>query len=165
MPIIAKESSGDFTPAPEGLHQAVCVDVVDLGMQDNPFQPGQKRRRGRIVWQIDELMDSGERFTASRVFTISLNEQGALRPFLEAWRGKRFTPEELRGFDLERLIGANCQLQIIHEPRREGGVFANVSNALPLPKGVEKLVPAGYVRVADRTTEPEAPTEHEEAEF
>ena len=88
MPIIAKESSGDFTPAPEGLHQAVCVDVVDLGMQDNPFQPGQKRRRVRIVWQINELMENGDRFTASRIFTNSLNEQGALRPSLEAWRGR-----------------------------------------------------------------------------
>ena len=165
MPIIAKESSGDFTPAPEGLHQAVCVDVVDLGMQDNPFQPGQKRRRVRIVWQINELMENGDRFTASRIFTNSLNEQGALRPFLEAWRGRRFTPEELRGFDLEKLIGANCQLQVIHKPRQEGGVFANVQTALPLIKGAEKMAPVNYVRASDQVSEPEAPTEHEEAEF
>ena len=32
MPIYAKQKSGDFVPAPEGLWPAVCVDVVDKGM-------------------------------------------------------------------------------------------------------------------------------------
>jgi len=33
MAIIAKDNRKEFTPAPEGLHQAVCVDVVDLARQ------------------------------------------------------------------------------------------------------------------------------------
>ena len=35
MAIIAKEPERSFTPCPEGLHHAVCVDVVDLGVLQN----------------------------------------------------------------------------------------------------------------------------------
>jgi hypothetical protein len=43
MSIIAKSNKKDFTPAPEGLHSAVCCDVVDLGLQ---LRSGVKTRRG-----------------------------------------------------------------------------------------------------------------------
>lgn len=32
MGIIAKAPEKNFAPAPEGLHHAVCVDVIDLGL-------------------------------------------------------------------------------------------------------------------------------------
>ena len=47
MSIIAKKELSTFTPAPEGLHQAVCCDVVDLGLKNTPW--GDKHKI-RIVW-------------------------------------------------------------------------------------------------------------------
>jgi hypothetical protein len=37
MPIMVRDNKKAFTPAPEGLHQAVCVDVVDLGLAEGPW--------------------------------------------------------------------------------------------------------------------------------
>ena len=39
MAIFAKNNSKQFIPAPEGLHQAVCCDLIDMGLQDNKFGP------------------------------------------------------------------------------------------------------------------------------
>lgn len=155
MPIIARDNTTDFEPAPEGLHQAVCVDVVDLGEIESQWG---KRHYIQIRWQIDEVRDDGKPFLAMRRFALSLHEKSTLRPFLEAWRGKRFTAEELRGFDLEKLIGANCQLQIIHAAK-DGRVFANVQSAVPLMKGVPRLEVRDYQRVSERTPEAEPPPE------
>ena len=41
MSLIAKDSGtggGDYTPVPEGTHQAICNMVVDLGLQEISFQ-------------------------------------------------------------------------------------------------------------------------------
>ena len=47
---------------------------------------------------------------------------------------------------LEKLIGAPCQLQIIHN-----GEYANVQAVVPAGKGVPRLmVPEDYVRECDQ---------------
>ncbi|MHA1379626.1 MAG: hypothetical protein ACTSRG_14730 [Candidatus Helarchaeota archaeon] len=45
---------------------------------------------------------------------MSLHAKATMRKFLESWRGKKFTKEELEGFDLQKILGKPCQLQIIH---------------------------------------------------
>lgn len=135
-------------PAPAGLHDAVCVDVVDLG--EVPSAYGVKHKV-RLVWQLGTTDASGRRFELSRVYTLSLDERAALRQALESWRSKKFTDAELDGgFDLEKVLGVNCQLQAIHEPGGDGETYANVSAVLPARKGVAKLAPVNYVRQKDR---------------
>jgi len=145
MPIIAK-GDGNFTPAPAGLHQAVCVDVVDLGIKETKW--GDKHKV-QIRWQIDKVNEKGKSFLVVQNYTLSLNEKAGLRKHLDAWRGKKFTKEELEGFDLESLIGVNCQLQVVHN-EYDGKVFANVQAVVPLGKGMEKMEPEDYVRTIDR---------------
>src|SRR3990167_10646077 len=147
--MILTEPKSSFIPAPEGLHQAVCVDFVDLGIMDTPWG---KKAKCRIVWQIEETMDNGERYLVSAMYTASLSEKGALRPLLEAWRGRKFGEKELEGFDSENLIGANAQLQIVHveSKKTKGNWFANVQAIVPLGKGTPKLVVEGYVRQKNR---------------
>ena len=171
MPIIASEG-GDRPLAPEGLHPAVCCDVVDLGLVLNKF--GKKQHKVYIRWQLDVVdPETGERHEATRRYTLSL-WQSNLAKDLQSWRGKPFTPEEKKGFDLERLLGANCQLQIVHE-ERNGTVYANVNAVVPppkrapdlpgqpLPPPVPKLMVVNYVRVKDREpddAEPVAAPQH-----
>ena len=159
MPIIAKNNQREYTPAPEGLHQAVCVDVVDLGLEETKWG---KKEKVRIAWQTeatysDENTQKEKRFVVVSKYTLSLNEKATLRHHLEAWRGKKFTKEELRGFDLEVLIGANCQLQIIHNIADDGRTYANIQAVVPLGKGMTKLQPLEYTRVKDRQTGEEQP--------
>lgn len=148
MPIIVREPESKFTPAPEGLYQAVCVDAIDLGIVNTQW--GDKPKV-ELRWQLDaENPDTGKRFEVRARYTASLNEKANLRKHLEMWRGRKFTNEELQGFDLEKLIGVNCQLQVIHNLSDEGKTYANVQAIVPLNPRVPKMVPLDYVRERDR---------------
>lgn len=173
MPIIVKANKErTFRNPPEGFWQAVCVDVVDMGLQEMTWKGHTKEvHRGRIVWQIPETFEFEDpdthekktaRYTISKFYTMSLHEKAELRKNLEAWRSKPFTDEELKGFDLEVLIGVNCQIGIIHRVT-DNGTYANVSTIAPPPKGMkdeDKLKPLDYTRVKDRL--PKDGEEHED---
>jgi len=157
MSIIAS-SGRTFTPAPEGLWNATIVDVVDLGDIKTDF--GTKHFI-RLVMEIDHLMEDGKPFICSKRFTLSLHEKAGLRKTLVAIRGKQFTPDELKAFDLERCLGAPCQVVIEHL-EKEGEIYGNVTSFL---KGKKRMVPSGaYTRVINRDkASPYAPAPHGKA--
>jgi hypothetical protein len=148
MPIIVK-GGGDFVPAPEGMHSACCVDAVDLGDRETPW--GMKHKVA-LVWEIAVKMEDGKPFTVRKWYTASLNEKSNLYKDLCAWRGRPFTAQELKGFDIEKVVGTPCQVFVEHS-EKEGQVFANVRVVTKAPTG-PKLTPSGqYVRVKDRPKE------------
>lgn len=147
MPIYAREPESKYSACPEGLYQAVCVDVIDLGTMATQW--GDKPKC-RLVWQIDETDETGRRYEVRQMYTLSLSEKSTLRKHLESWRGKKFSPPELRGFDLEKLIGANCQIQIIHNVSDEGRTFANVQAVVPHNPKAPTIMPLDYLRERDR---------------
>ncbi len=109
---------GSFTPAPVGTHVARCVKLIDLGTQHGEYK-GQPTRRNQVlvVWELpDETIEiEGEQkpITTSRFYTNSLGEKANLRHDLESWRGRMFTDDELRQFDLETILGVPCLLTIV----------------------------------------------------
>ena len=145
----------NIPPHPEGQFAAKCIDIVDLGMVEMTWQ-GQTRRKHRIFLRFfcgqyfeDE---SGERrpLWIDKYFTLSLHENSALRPFLEAWRGRKFTEEELRGFNVAKLLHADALIQVSHNITPEK-TYANIDSIMRLPKGMEPApMLEGYVRVKDR---------------
>lgn len=151
MPIYASAGSGtSFTPAPAGTHQAVCVDVIDRGQQPNPFKPGTTQAKIDIAWQIAETRDDGKAYLVFKRYTLSLNEKASLRHDLESWRGRPFTTDEERRFDVESVIGANCLISIQHNTKGDK-TYANVMSVMPLLKGMPKIFAADYIRVCERT--------------
>lgn len=143
MPLVIKEQEGHFEPAPPGLHQAVCVDVVDLGIVQGKFGAKSKLK---LVWQLKSKNSKGERFQARATYTQSLFEGSNLRRDLESWRGRAFTEEERKGFDVEKLIGVNCQLALKQEKSKSTGrTYAKVTAVLPPVKGAA-MKPEGYER-------------------
>ena len=142
MVTIAKDSGGrEFEPVPQGTHAAVCDMVVDMGIQDG----GQYAPKHKVYlrWQIPgervEFEKDGEKVNKpaviGRTLTLSLSEKGNLRPMLEAWRGRRFTAEELRGFDVSSVLGKACMLNVVHEDKG-GKTYANIAGLLAMPKGI-----------------------------
>lgn len=121
---------------PAGSLPARCCHVIDLGTQTLDYQGEAKQvHKIAIAWQLEERKIDGTPFVVSRRFTASLHEKAALRAFLEAWRGKPFTPEELKGFALPRLINAPCLLNIVHA-EHGGNTYADIKGASPLPRGM-----------------------------
>lgn len=143
MALTVKESSGggNYAPAPAGAHIARCYRIVDLGTQENTFK-GEVKKQHQIMisWELpNELMTDGEMagkpFTISQRFTASLSEKAKLRAVLESWRGRKFTPAELNGFNLENIIGKPCMINIVHV-ERDGKSYANIASVMQIPGGM-----------------------------
>ena len=149
MAIYVRKKEKEYSPAPEGLQAAVCCDVVDLGLIETGFG---KQEKIEIRWQLEDVdPKSNKRFMVTQRYTPSLHEKSKLRPLLESWRGKKFSKEELKQFDIEKLIGANCQLSIVHNIKDEGEVYANVQAIVPAARNSARLYPdRDYVRMQDR---------------
>lgn len=128
--------------APEGSHPARCIAVVDLGTQTSEFNGEMRSRRALwIQWELPGEARTtgafaGEVFRVGSIYTRSLHPKSSLRADLESWRGKSFTAEELKQFDIARLLGTPCLLQV---GRNEKG-RARVNAVMSLPKGM--TVPA-----------------------
>ena len=152
MSMIVK-GSGDFEPAPPGLHAAVCIDVADRGMVETAY--GLKHRLV-IVWALAAKMKSGKPYIVQKSYNWALHPKSTLAADLSSWRGRAFSEEEMvKGFDMEILIGKACYVSI-QQNVRNGQTYANVVAVVPLPKEVPAPIPdPTYKRRQDR--EPAAP--------
>src|SRR5215469_5879253 len=112
MPIFMPPTTGSFSPCPEGSFIAICYRIVDLGTQEVVFQGHAKYTRQLLLsWELpEELMSDGRPFTISKKYTYSSHPKASLRKDLESWRGKRFSDDEIEGFDIGNLIGVGCML-------------------------------------------------------
>lgn len=110
MSLTVKDNGGDFLPPPEGLHIARCYVLVDLGIQVNQTY-GNSLPKILVGWELmDAFMEDGKPFIQMQRYTASLSKKSNLRALLEAWRGKSFTPEELKGFKLKSILGTTCYI-------------------------------------------------------
>lgn len=140
MGLVIKESAG-YEPIPAGVHRAVCYAVVDLGVQMTKGQYAKETHQVVLGWELpDETDDNGTRRCIYKTYTASLDKRANLRNTLEAWRGKAFTDEERAGFDLSKIIGINCQIQIVHEDR-DGKTYSNIKSIMGPGKGAEIFKP------------------------
>lgn len=138
------KSNSDYIPAPQGLFESVCVDVEDLGMVDGMYGPKHKLR---VIWELSEKMADGRPFTVSQRYTASLHKQSTLFSHLTSWRGRPFTKDEMREFEMDNVIGASCQLLVKHTDR-DGIIYANVTDVLPAKAPIKAS--GKHVRMKDR---------------
>lgn len=138
MGLTATANSKPRTPAPEGTHIATCVQVIDLGTQFSEFYQ-KDSHKVLIGWELPNEPnkdDENKPYLVWKRYTLSLNQKAALRQHLEAWRGRKFTAEELVAFHLKNILGKSCQLTLIHSDPQEGQVYANVAGIIGIPKNM-----------------------------
>ena len=135
---VSEGAAGSYTPPEAGTFAARCVKLIDLGTQVSTFEGEAKSAHklliGFEITDSDNRRDDGTPHIVSKRFTASLHPKAALRKFLEAWRGKPFTPAELAAFDLKVLLGQPCLLGIVHDSKADR-TYANLSSCMKLPKG------------------------------
>lgn len=139
--------AGAYVPPPEGLQDAVCVDVIDLGMvAQNDFKTGLPKlvHQMKVVFEVAAKMDDGRSFTIGKWYTVSLHEKANLSKDLKAWFGK--TPPVDKPWDAECLKGQPCQLLIDHNKRDDGSIGAR---ATVRKAGATKLKPSGTYKRPD----------------
>ena len=154
MGFIAKDSGGgDFKKVPPGAYIGRCYSLIDLGTQHTSGQYGDKQQHKiRIAWELFGEDEQGNQLTIdvdgkqmpmtiSKSYTVSLHEKAGLRKDLAAWRGKDFTDEEAKAFDVSRLIGAYCMVNATTS-ETNGKTYTNVAGLTPLPGALKNAKPA-----------------------
>lgn len=139
--LIAKENTERIPILAEGMYDAVCTMLIDMGVQNNT-RFGTSSRKVRIVWDIIgqtiKINDKEMPRQISKEFTNSLSDKSNLRKALQSWRGKSFTQQELKGFDLRRILGAGAVIQVMHKTG-ENGEYAYIETIIPYTKGKNSL--------------------------
>jgi len=154
MAFIAKDSGGgNFKKVPPGAYIGRCYKLIDLGTQRGEFQGESKiAHKVQIGWELFGDDDQGQPLTVdvdgrqmpmtiTKSYTLSLHEKAGLRKDLAAWRGKDFTDDEAKGFDVSKLIGAYCMVNCTHS-ESNGKTYTNVAGLTPLPGALKNAKPA-----------------------
>ena len=79
--------------------------------------------------------------TISKSYTVSLHEKAGLRKDLAAWRGRDFTDDEAKAFDVSKLLGAYCMVNVTTS-ETNGKTYSNVAGLTPLPGALKNAKPA-----------------------
>jgi len=145
--------NGNFKRVPAGVFIGRCYSLIDLGTQVTDGQYGQKmQHKIRIGWELFGEDEQGQPLTVdvdgkqmpmviSKSYTVSLHEKASLRKDLAAWRGRDFTEEEAKAFDVSKLIGAYCMINVTTS-ETNGKTYSNVAGITPLPGALKNSKPA-----------------------
>jgi len=147
MGLTAKADEGSsFIPVPPGMHLARCYRIIDLGTQESTYM-GNVKHVPRVLFQFEVhsedadgkalVTSNGEPMTVSKTFTLSLAEKATMRRDLQTWRGKEFTKEELRGFELKNVLGQWAMITVA-ENESNGKTYTNIANINPVPATIKK---------------------------
>jgi len=147
---VSDNGGGDFKRVPAGVHIGRCFRIVDLGTQEETYEGESKlMQKLAIYWELhgeDEegkplMNDDGEPMTIWKEYTASLGKKAKLRSDLESWRGKPFTDEEAKGFDVPKLLGQYCMVNVTHKTSQAGKTYATVTSLTPLPAALRHSKP------------------------
>ena len=128
-------------PIEPGMYGATCYAAIDRGTHhDEKFD--KDKRELTLIFEIPEVRIDIEKDgetkslprALSKTYTLSLHEKAKLRKDLQSWRGRAFTAEELKGFDLMNVVGKPCLLNLVTS---ECGNYTNIDGINPLMKGME----------------------------
>jgi len=134
MSIVAKgsEKSSSFPSVSVGVHKARCVKVIDLGTQKKVFEDKVSwKHEVMVVFETpDQTNNTSEPLTISKWYNLTLHEKSNLGIDLTSWRGRAFSETEKKGFDIVKLVGVPCLLNVI-----QGNKNNQIGSVMPLPKG------------------------------
>ena len=117
MSIVATTNDGGmaYPQVSSGVHKARCIRVIDLGTQRQEYSGEVSwKRQVMLIWEVPEQDNmNGEPLTISKFYTLSLHEKSNLGADLSSWRGRAFTETEKQGFDISKLAGVPCLLNVV----------------------------------------------------
>ena len=156
MGFIAQEGSnggGNFKRTPAGNHIGRCYSLIDLGTQRSEGAFGVKdQHKIMLRWELFGEDEEGQPLvvdvdgkmmpmTISKRYTLSLHEKSSLRKDLASWRGRDFTEEEAKAFDVSALLGAYCMVNVT-ESETNGKTYSNVAGLSRIPAALKNSKPA-----------------------
>jgi len=152
MGFTAKDTGGGFRQIPPGAYIGRCFSIIDMGTQTNE-KFGKTAHKLQLKWEVFGEDEAGQPLTVTwegrtmpmtigKSYTVSLHEKAGLRKDLAAWRGRDFTADEAKAFDVSKLLGAYCMINVTHS-ETNGKVYSNVAGLSPLPGALKNSKPEG----------------------
>lgn len=137
----------NFEVAPTGMHLARCYRIIGLGTQKSEYM-GEVKYLPKVMlgWEIHGTnddgtpmrMQDGRPFAMFKNYTLSWSEKATLRIDLQSWRGKPFSQEEMRRFDLKNVLNAWCMINVIEKQGLDGKMYVNVGSVTPVPAMIKQ---------------------------
>lgn len=149
MSLIVRHSESDaapITPLEDGVHNAVCIGIFDVGYQfSEKFNT--TSRKAVLFFEVEATIEDegafkGKRYTVNREFTLSTSPKSTLRKTLDAWIGgiddKIADFKEKNGYEgldfEELLIGQPALVQTQQNVSQAGKTYSNIVSITKLPK-------------------------------
>jgi len=149
------EPKESFEKAPPGMYQAVCCEIVDLGLANKSFRDTQTQENKtrqvheyQYIFQLNKISpETGKRYEIrSKPFNAFglYTERGDFRPFLLQWRGHDLTAEEMKppGVDID-LTGRNAMISVVHNVSGDR-TYVNIGSITPLMEGMAEIQSLDY---------------------
>lgn len=161
MPLNIKDAKkgAPAVTCPTGAHLARCYGLVDLGTHTTDGRFGKKtNRKIRFSFELPEekhIFDEKrgpEPLVIHHLTNFTSGPKSQLIKMLTGWRGKVFTPQELEDFDLKKVLGKACLLNVVHN-EKDGVIYANIENVTPVPAKWRDQMPSPINRQVYYETE------------
>ena len=149
MPLIVKDTS-DFIGVPAGMHLARCYRIVDKGTQkgfqdqDQPTVMLQFEIHGEDENGKPLVTTDGRPLSISKSYNCTLAEKSNLRKDLQMWRGKEFTEDERKRFELKNILGHWAMLTVTRK-ESNGKTYSRIDAISSVPRSVKEMgLPQGF---------------------
>jgi hypothetical protein len=128
-----------------GNYVARCYKMIQIGTVKETINGTDKMlHKVRIGWELPTELrvfkeENGEQpVVIDKEYTLSMSEKSNLRQMLKSWRGKDFTEEEAKAFDITVLLGKPCLINIIHKPSKTDPArhYEEISGITTIVKGM-----------------------------
>ncbi|CAB4126230.1 hypothetical protein UFOVP153_18 [uncultured Caudovirales phage] len=144
MAIIATNSGSSRELIPANNYLARCYQMIEIGtVKESILGKEVIAHKVRIGWELPTELkvfnpEKGEQpCVISKEYTLSMNEKANLRKMLASWRSADFTEEQAKAFDITKLLGVPCMINIIHKPSKDGSkVYEEIAGVTAVPKGI-----------------------------
>jgi len=145
--IISEKNTGskDFRIPDSGNYLGRLFSIIDLGTHTTEFE-GVVNQQHKIMVTFElhgedsngPLLIDGKPLVVNKRYTLSLHEKSTLRGDLEAWRGKKLAAEELKSFDLSKLLDKWAMVNVIHNEYK-GKTYSNISGLSQIPSQLKEF--------------------------
>jgi hypothetical protein len=136
--LVSEGDGGSRAPLIEaGTYLGICYGIIHVGNSPDTYNgETYMKNRLRLLFEIpsethvfDEERGAEPR-VMSKEFTFVISDNSHLKKDLQSWRGKPFTPEELKGFNIFNVIGAPCMLSISVKTSKKSNREYNLINGI-----------------------------------
>lgn len=127
---------------PAGTHLAVLYSIIDLGTQENTFDPTKGPKRVvRLTWEFPkkraEFDGQSKPLVLSKELSFSMFEKATLRKIVEAMIGEALSDKAADDFDFNKILGAGCLISVKHTKSKDGTkTYNSFAGCAPLMEGM-----------------------------